>query len=71
MTFAIIILKLMLFNMSGKPFSVMHVQYIYPLIPVVAFLVLGVTAEREKMLTRACMVASFCEFFYTIYRLAR
>ena len=71
MTFAIIILKLMLFNMSGKPMSAWNIQYMYPLIPVVAYLVFGVSADLEIMLNRSCMLGAFIEFFYTIYRLSK
>lgn len=37
MVFAIVILKLMIFNMSGKHFTIMHIQYIYLVIPIVAY----------------------------------
>lgn len=70
MVFAILILKLMLLNMAGKPYSVLHIQFVYPLIPIVAFLVFGVSSELEIIITRSCLIFSFCEFFYIIYRLS-
>jgi phosphatidylglycerophosphate synthase len=69
--FAIVILKLMLFNMAGKPMHALHLQFVYLLIPIVAYFMLGVSPRTEIMLTRSCMVLSLLEFFYIIYRVSR
>ena len=71
MVFAKIILKLMLFNMSGRGFGVYNVQYVYLLIPIFAYTVLGVTAESEMIITRICMMSALFEFLFTIYRLSK
>ena len=71
MVFAIIILKLMIFNMSGKKFPlVLNVQFIYLLLPIIAYYTLGVSAEIEAMITRSCMACALFEFLFSIYRIA-
>lgn len=71
MVFAIIIVRLMIFNMAEKPFSILHVQYIYLLIPIIAYFVVGVSVELEAMITISSMLCSLFEFFFTIYRIAK
>ena len=71
MVFAIIIVRLMMFNMAEKPFSILHVQYIYLLIPIIAYFVVGVSEELEAMITISCMICSLFEFFFTIYRISK
>ena len=71
MVFAIVILKLMIFNMSGRPFTIMHIQYIYLVIPIVAYRVLAVSDELEALVTESCMVCALVEFLSIIYRLAK
>ena len=61
----------MLFNMTGRPMDMIHIQFIYLIIPIVAYLVFGVSAQVEIMITRSCMVCSLLEFFSIIYRLAK
>lgn len=71
MVFAIIILKLMMFNMSGKKFPlVLNVQFIYLLLPIIAYFILGVSNELEAMITRSCMVCALFEFLFSIYRIS-
>ncbi len=70
MTFAIIILKLMLLNMSNRPFTPLNIQYFYPLVPILAYRIFEVTAETEKMLTRGCMMTAFLEFYFTVYTIS-
>jgi|LauGreDrversion4_2_1035121.scaffolds.fasta_scaffold413493_2 hypothetical protein len=45
MVFAIVIVRLMMFNMAGKSFSILHVQFVYLIIPILAYKVMGVNAE--------------------------
>ena len=71
MVFAIIILKLMIFNMSGKKFPiVLNVQFIYLLLPIIAYHFFGVSEQIEAMITRSCMICALFEFLYSIYRIA-
>ena len=71
MVFAIIILKLMIFNMSGKKFPlVLNVQFIYLLLPIIAYHFFGVSELMEAMITRSCMVCALFEFLFSIYRIA-
>ena len=71
MTFAIIIIKLMLHNMSGRAFSIFHVQYVYLLIPLVSYFYFQVSPTLEMMITRSCMACALLEFLFMIYRIAK
>jgi hypothetical protein len=71
MVFAIVIVRLMMFNMADMYFPIAHVQFIYLLIPIVAYKVMGVSAELEAMITFACMVCALFEFFFIIYRISK
>jgi hypothetical protein len=71
MVFAILILKLMIFNMSGKRFNVIHIQYFYVLLPIITYLLIGVTAQMEAIITRLCMIGALFEFLFTIYRISK
>jgi len=67
MVFSTIILKLMLLNMSNRPFSPINSQYLYVLIPNIAYRLLEVTSETEIMLTRGCLACAFIEFYVRVY----
>jgi phosphatidylglycerophosphate synthase len=72
MVFAIIILKLMIFNMSGKKFPLMfNVQFIYLLLPLIAYYIFCVSDQLEIMITRSCMVLALFEFLFSIFRIAK
>lgn len=45
-----ITLNLMLFNMTGKPFSIIQPIILLPVIPLVAYHFIGVTPEVERLL---------------------
>lgn len=70
--FSIIILNLMLFNMSGKPFNTILIgQYVYALIPISAFLLFKVSPQIEILITRASTMCVALEFAWTVYRISR
>lgn len=71
MVFAIVIVRLMMFNMAGKPFSIIHVQLTYLVIPIIAYFVVGVSVELEAIITISCMLCALFEFFFTIYRISK
>jgi hypothetical protein len=71
MVFAIVIVRLMMFNMADMYFPIVHVQFIYLVIPIIAYKVMGVSAELEAMITFACMVCALFEFFFIIYRISK
>ena len=61
----------MIFNMSGKKFPlVLNVQFIYLLLPIIAYHFFGVSELMEAMITRSCMVCALFEFLFSIYRIA-
>lgn len=70
MVFAIIILKLMLHNMCGRPFSLFHSEYYYLIMPMITYHYFGISAELEVMITRWCAFLAFAEFFYSIYKIS-
>lgn len=67
MIFAIIILKLMLLNMANRPFTQFNSQYIYALLPIILYQVVGISDTLEIYLTRACTLMAFLEFYASIY----
>ena len=71
MVFTLIVFKLMVHNMTGKPFEVLHWQYIYLILPFIAYNVFNVSVQTELYITRACAICSFIEFFYNIYCISR
>ena len=60
----------MLYNMAGRPFEAIHIQYIYPLLPIIAYFVLGASPQVEIMVTRSCFVLSLGEFFLIVARVS-
>jgi hypothetical protein len=71
MVFAVVILKLMLYNMAKKPFAQIHFQYAFVLAPIIAYQIFGVTAGTEVIITRICMVIAFLDFYFSIARISR
>ena len=69
--FSTIILKLMLYNMAGRPFEQVHSQYMFPLLPVIAYQVLGVSPHTEVWVTRLSFVAALVEFFWIVARISK
>ena len=61
----------MMFNMADMHFPIVHAQFIYLVIPIIAYKLVGVSAELEVMITYACMVCALFEFFFTIYRISK
>lgn len=57
--------------MARKPFAQIHLQYAYVLLPIIGYQMLGFSAEIEIMITRACVVLSFLEFYYSIYVISK
>jgi hypothetical protein len=56
--FMTIILKLMLANMAKSDFGMFHIEYIYPIIPIVAFNC-GASVATELLLTRVLTLVAF------------
>jgi hypothetical protein len=61
----------MLYNMAGRPFEQVHSQYVFPLLPVIAYQVLGVSAQSEVWVTCLSFVAALAEFFWIIARISK
>lgn len=71
MTFNIVVLKLMLSNMTKSKFSTFHFEYVYLLIPQVAYFFLGVEEMTEVLITRVCLGMATFEFLFIVFILSR
>ena len=57
--------------MASRPFEQVHSQYLFPLLPVIAYQVLGVSVQTEVWVTRLSLVAALAEFFWIIARISK